>query len=115
VHHAADVAERVLHPPARDLDLPAGIDQRRPVVFVCAEYGIHESLPLYSGGLGVLAGDIVKTASDRGLPMIAVGLLYRYGYLHQRLDTGGWQHEYWTYLDPSTGPTSTPSGARSSG
>jgi starch phosphorylase len=99
-----EVARRVLRPPAREAEVPAGISRRRPVVFVCAEYGIHESLPLYSGGLGVLAGDIVKTASDRGLPMVAVGLLYRYGYLHQRLDAGGWQHEYWTYLDPLRRP-----------
>jgi starch phosphorylase len=98
------VARAVLRPPAREADPPAGISGRRPVVFVCAEYGIHESLPLYSGGLGVLAGDIVKTASDRGLPMVAVGLLYRYGYFHQRLDTGGWQHEYWSYLDPLRRP-----------
>jgi starch phosphorylase len=99
-----DVARRVLRPPAREAELPAGISRRRPAAFICAEYGIHESLPLYSGGLGVLAGDIVKTASDRGLPMVAVGLLYRYGYLHQRLDAGGWQHEYWTYLDPLRRP-----------
>jgi starch phosphorylase len=99
-----EVARAVLRPPAREAEAPAGISGRRPVVFICAEYGIHESLPLYSGGLGVLAGDIVKTASDRGLPMVAVGLLYRYGYLHQRLDAGGWQHEYWTYLDPLRRP-----------
>ncbi|HJV08987.1 MAG TPA: alpha-glucan family phosphorylase, partial [Acidimicrobiales bacterium] len=98
------VSHRVLQPPARQAALPAGISAERPAVFVCAEYGIHESLPLYSGGLGVLAGDIVKTASDRGLPMVAVGLLYRYGYLHQRLDMGGWQHEYWTYIDPLRRP-----------
>ena len=99
-----DLADRVLTPPARAAALPEGISHRRPVVFVCAEYGIHESLPLYSGGLGVLAGDIVKTASDRGLPMVAFGLLYRYGYFHQRLDLSGWQHEYWTYLDPLRRP-----------
>jgi starch phosphorylase len=101
---AREIARRVLDPVGREADLPAGISSRRPVVFVCAEYGIHESLPVYSGGLGVLAGDIVKTASDRGLPMVAVGLLYRYGYFHQRLDMGGWQHEYWTYLDPLRRP-----------
>jgi starch phosphorylase len=104
IQRAQEVTDGVLRPPAREVELPAGIDARRPVVFVCAEYGIHESLPLYSGGLGVLAGDIVKTASDRRLPMVAVGLLYRYGYLHQRLDVGGWQHEYWTYLDPLRRP-----------
>jgi glycogen phosphorylase len=101
---AQEELDRVLTPPRREAPLPPGVSATRPVVFVCAEYGIHESLPLYSGGLGVLAGDIVKTASDRGLPMIASGLLYRYGYLHQRLDLGGWQHEYWTYLDPLRRP-----------
>jgi starch phosphorylase len=101
---AQEELDRVLTAPPREAPVPAGISPERPVVFVCAEYGIHESLPLYSGGLGVLAGDIVKTASDRGLPMVACGLLYRYGYLHQRLDLGGWQHEYWTYLDPLRRP-----------
>ena len=104
VARAGQELDRVLVPPRRPAPPPAGVSAERPVVLVCAEYGIHESLPLYSGGLGVLAGDIVKTASDRGLPMVAVGLLYRYGYLHQRLDLVGWQHEYWTYLDPLRRP-----------
>ncbi len=71
-----------------------------PVAFLCSEFGIHESLPIYSGGLGVLAGDLLKEASDRGVPMVAVGLLYRRGYFHQRLDPSGWQHEYWTVARP---------------
>ena len=62
--------------------------------FFCAEYGIHASLPIYSGGLGALAGDILKEASDRALPLVAVGLLYRQGYFRQRIDASGWQHEY---------------------
>ena len=61
--------------------------------FFCAEYGIHASLPIYSGGLGALAGDILKEASDRALPLVAVGLLYRQGYFRQRIDASGWQHE----------------------
>jgi starch phosphorylase len=71
-----------------------------PIAFLCAEYGIHASLPVYSGGLGVLAGDIVKEASDLALPFVAVGLLYKTGYFHQRIDTGGMQHEYWVDTDP---------------
>ena len=71
-----------------------------PVVFLCAEYGVHRSLPLYAGGLGILAGDILKEASDQALPMIAIGLRYHLGYFHQRLDLTGWQHEYWTEHDP---------------
>jgi starch phosphorylase len=67
----------------------------RPVVYMCSEFGLHCSLPIYGGGLGVLAGDILKAASDMALPMIGVGLFYRQGYFHQRLDPAGWQHEYW--------------------
>ncbi len=59
------------------------------------EYGIHESLRLYSGGLGVLAGDHLKAASDLGLPLVAVGLLYRQGYFRQSLDGSGWQREHY--------------------
>jgi starch phosphorylase len=76
-----------------------------PVVFVCAEFGIHPSLPIYSGGLGALAGDILKQASDAGLPMIGVGLLYRKGYFQQRVDRNGLQHEYWTQILPERLPT----------
>ena len=75
-----------------------------PIAFLCAEYAVHESLPLYSGGLGVLAGDLLKEASDRALPLVAVGLLYRRGYFHQRLDPSGWQHEYWTLSAPERLP-----------
>ena len=60
-----------------------------PVVFVCAEFGIHSSLPIYSGGLGALAGDILKQASDLALPVVGVGLLYRKGYFQQRVDRSG--------------------------
>jgi len=77
-----------------------GFDPTRPVAFFCSEYGVHHSLPIYSGGLGVLAGDITKAASDMGLPMVAVGLLYRQGYFRQRVDASGWQHEYWVDCDP---------------
>jgi glycogen phosphorylase len=77
----------------------------RPVVFVCAEFGIHPSLPIYSGGLGALAGDILKQASDLALPMIGVGLLYRKGYFQQRVDRSGLQHEYWTQIVPEHLPT----------
>jgi starch phosphorylase len=71
-----------------------------PVAFLCAEYGVHLSLPVYSGGLGALAGDLLKEASDRALPMFAVGLMYRKGYFRQRIDGSGWQHEYWIDTDP---------------
>ncbi len=77
-----------------------GIAPERPVAFFCAEFGVHASLPLYAGGLGGLAGDILKEASDRALPMVGVGLMYRQGYFHQRLDISGLQHEYWIDTDP---------------
>lgn len=90
----------------QDLERPfsGDLDPDRPVAFLCAEFGLHESLPQYSGGLGVLAGDIVKEASDLALPMVAVGLFYRLGYFQQRLDAAGWQHESWVPYDPATGP-----------
>ena len=70
----------------------AGPLRVRPVAYFSAEFGIHESLPIYSGGLGVLAGDHLKSASDLGLPLIAVGLFYRESYFRQRIDRDGWQH-----------------------
>jgi starch phosphorylase len=77
----------------------------RPIAYFSAEYGFHASFPIYSGGLGALAGDILKEASDRAWPMVAVGLLYRNGYFRQRIDSGGWQHEYWVDTDPDRLPT----------
>ena len=67
------------------------ITPERPVAYFCAEFGVHNSLPLYSGGLGILAGDHLKSASDLRVPLVAVGLLYRYGYFRQRMRNDGWQ------------------------
>ncbi len=67
--------------------------KKRKIAYFSLEYGIHESLKLYSGGLGVLAGDHLKAASDLSIPMVAVGLLYKEGYFIQRLDKDGWQYE----------------------
>src|SRR3954452_17471838 len=63
----------------------------RPVAYFCGEFGLHSSVPIYSGGLGVLAGDQCKGASDLGVPMVAVGLFYMKGYFDQRLRLDGWQ------------------------
>jgi starch phosphorylase len=63
------------------------------IAYFSAEFGIHESLPIYSGGLGVLAGDHLKSASELGIPLYGVGLLYRLGYFHQYLNIDGWQQE----------------------
>lgn len=80
------------------------VSPAHPVAFCCAEFGVHGSLPIYSGGLGVLAGDILKEASDLGVPMVGVGLMYRTGCFHQRIDTSGFQHEYWLDADPERLP-----------
>lgn len=72
------------------------ISPRNPVAYFCAEYGVHNSLPNYSGGLGILAGDHLKSASDLNIPLVAVGLLYRYGYFRQKIGHDGWQQEKYT-------------------
>ncbi len=69
------------------------------IAYFCCEYGIHESLPIYSGGLGVLAGDHLKSASDLGVPLVAVGLLYKQGYFKQGLNANGDQLEYYPEND----------------
>jgi starch phosphorylase len=63
------------------------------IAYFSAEFGIHECLPLYSGGLGILAGDLLKSGSDLGLPLVGVGLCYKVGYLRQYLNRDGWQQE----------------------
>src|SRR5438477_1006120 len=69
------------------------------VAYFSAEFGLHESLPIYSGGLGILAGDHLKSASEIGLPLVGVGLLYRQGYFQQYLSADGWQQEAYPELD----------------
>jgi starch phosphorylase len=87
-----------------DLRSQKAITREHPVGYFCAEYGVHNSLPLYSGGLGVLAGDHLKSASDLNLPLVAVGLLYHYGYFRQRLNPVGWQEEFYGETDPTQLP-----------
>ncbi|MCS6852206.1 MAG: glycosyltransferase family 1 protein [Gemmataceae bacterium] len=74
---------------------------RKPIriAYFSAEYGIHESIPIYSGGLGVLAGDHLKAASDLGIPLVGVGLMYREGYFRQYLNVDGWQQERYAEND----------------
>ncbi|HSI87701.1 MAG TPA: alpha-glucan family phosphorylase, partial [Pyrinomonadaceae bacterium] len=90
VHSFASEQERYL---ADALD-PAEVR----AAYFCAEYGIHNSLPIYSGGLGILAGDHLKSASDLNVPLTAVGLLYRHGYFRQDIDHEGWQKERYADL-----------------
>jgi glycogen phosphorylase len=82
----------------------AGVLWARPVAYFSAEFGLHESLPIYSGGLGILAGDHIKSASDLGIPLVGVGLYYDQGYFRQRLDHDGWQHEDYIKLDSRSLP-----------
>lgn len=76
----------------------AAILGQAPVAYFSAEFGLHESLPIYSGGLGVLAGDHLKSASDLGLPLVAIGLFYHEGYFAQAIDKSGWQQEEYPRL-----------------
>jgi starch phosphorylase len=69
------------------------------VAYFSAEFGVHESLPIYSGGLGVLAGDHIKSASDLNVPLVGIGLFYGQGYFRQRLDQNGWQQEEYLETD----------------
>ncbi|NGO47365.1 alpha-glucan family phosphorylase [Streptomyces ureilyticus] len=85
---------------AQSSELPAAIAYFSP------EFGITAALPQYSGGLGILAGDHLKAASDLGVPLIGVGLLYRHGYFRQTLSRDGWQQEHYPVLDPNELPLS---------
>src|ERR671918_3170159 len=87
----------------------AGLSDR-PVAYFCAEFGLHASVPIYSGGLGVLAGDHCKAASDLGVPLVAVGLLYTKGYSDQRLRLDGWQEDAEERFDVATTPLEQVSG-----
>ena len=93
----------------------AGVLWARPVAYFSAEFGIHESLPIYSGGLGVLSGDHIKSASDLNIPLIGIGLFYSQGYFKQRLNSTGWQEEDYLNTDhrglpmkPAIGPDGLP-------
>jgi glycogen phosphorylase len=78
---------------------PAGTGPDRPIAYFSAEFALHQSLPIYAGGLGVLAGDTCKEASDLGLPFVGVGFMYPQGYFHQDVTADGWQHEVYERLN----------------
>src|SRR6202166_3889445 len=82
----------------------AGVLRPHPVAYFSAEFGLHESLPVYSGGLGVLAGDHIKSASDLDIPLVGIGLFYGQGYFRQRLDKNGWQQEEYLQTNVSHMP-----------
>src|SRR6202167_6285796 len=85
----------------------AGVLRPLPVAYFSAEFGIHESLPVYSGGLGVLSGDHIKSASDLAIPLVGIGLFYGQGYFRQRLDRNGWQQEEYLETDVAQLPLET--------
>jgi glycogen phosphorylase len=99
-----DALERAI---AGEAPAPAS---ERPVAFLCAECAIHRSLPIYAGGLGALAGDLLKQASDRGLPLVGVSLMYGQGYFRQDVDRTGWQRERWVDTDPDRVPAALVTG-----
>ena len=82
----------------------------RTIAYFCAEFGFYHSVPIYSGGLGVLAGDHCKSASDLGVPLIGVGILYRGGYFDQRIRQDGWQEDSDDHFDPAVTPLEQMSG-----
>ncbi|MFE0104778.1 alpha-glucan family phosphorylase [Streptomyces sp. NPDC059009] len=84
----------------------AGRELPRAIAYFSPEFGVTAALPQYSGGLGILAGDHLKAASDLGVPLIGVGLLYRHGYFRQSLSRDGWQQEHYPVLDPNELPLS---------
>src|SRR2546426_8055218 len=85
---------------------------QRPVAYFCAEFGLHSSVPIYSGGLGVLAGDHCKAASDLGVPLVGVGLLYTKGYADQRLRLEGWQEDAEEHVEVAAMPLEQVRGPR---
>src|SRR3989441_2374410 len=74
------------------------------IAYFSAEFALHQSLPIYAGGLGVLAGDHCKEANDLGLPLIGIGFMYPQGYFHQRLSPEGWQEESYEHLNWADAP-----------
>ncbi len=104
INHAFRRLNEYMESPKTWGSVCCGTLRSRPVAYFSAEFGLHESLPIYSGGLGVLAGDHLKSASDLGVPLIGVGLLYNQGYFSQRLNKDGWQEEDYIDLDTNQLP-----------
>ncbi|HOK95098.1 MAG TPA: alpha-glucan family phosphorylase [Anaerohalosphaeraceae bacterium] len=94
---ARETLEKTLNAPSWFNKIYAREGHKTLIAYFCAEFGIHESMPIYSGGLGMLSGDHLKSASDLGIPLVGVGLMYQKGYFRQYLNTDGWQQEH--YID----------------
>ncbi|WP_431905430.1 alpha-glucan family phosphorylase [Amycolatopsis thermoflava] len=104
VHAMSDDLERYLTEDRWYQQRPQGERAPAAIAYFSMEFGVHEALPNYSGGLGVLAGDHLKAASDLGVPLIGVGPLYRSGYFRQSLSLDGWQVEHYPVIEPSALP-----------
>jgi glycogen phosphorylase len=98
---AADLNDYLNRPLWYQQQQSNGAAMPNAIAYFSMEFGVAEVLPNYSGGLGILAGDHLKSASDLGLPLVAVGLYYRSGYFRQSLTADGWQHENYPALDPA--------------
>lgn len=96
-----DDFERYLAAPGRKYDTGDSLDMENPIAYFSMEFCIHECLPIYSGGLGVLSGDHMKSASDLNLPLIGIGFFYKQGYFQQQVDINGQQVEHYPVMDPS--------------
>ncbi|MFJ6439176.1 alpha-glucan family phosphorylase [Streptomyces sp. NPDC091649] len=101
---SADLADYLQGPRWYQEQRAAGVELPSAVAYFSPEFGVTAALPQYSGGLGILAGDHLKAASDLGVPLIGVGLLYRHGYFRQTLSREGWQQEHYPVLDPNELP-----------
>src|SRR5215471_1187822 len=99
INYAYRRQQEYLHADRTWGSIHAGVLRPRPVAYFSAEFGLHESIPVYSGGLGVLAGDHIKSASDLDIPLVGVGLFYSQGYFRQHLDISGWQREEYLETD----------------
>ena len=102
--YAAVMADFDAYMQKKDTWAVSNAAQMKPVAYFSMEYAYHESLPIYSGGLGVLAGDHCKSASDLNIPFTAVGMLFHQGYFRQLFDKDGWQNEAYDELDLTTLP-----------
>lgn len=101
---SADLRDYLDGPRWYQEQLAQGAELPAAVAYFSPEFGVTAALPQYSGGLGILAGDHLKASSDLGVPLIAVGLLYRHGYFRQSLSRDGWQQEHYPVLDPNELP-----------
>jgi starch phosphorylase len=96
---ARRILDQTIHSPSWFNKIYAREGHTPVIAYFSAEFGIHESVPIYSGGLGMLAGDHLKSASDLGIPLVAIGLMYQKGYFRQYLNTDGWQQEHYLEND----------------